>query len=161
MVIVWSVVAATSALGRLFNVSRSRSHLARLLVAIADLLFIVAIPSLLWLLWDARAEPAFACCVMLAAVPMIRTIAAAASIVFTIPFTIVQRYFREAFRGIEGRGLERSDVFIADSAAGARLTVAGNAEVERMLERAGRGPRWGARLICMLVLPLLALYWLV
>lgn len=93
---------------------------------------------------------------MLAAVPAIRLIAAGASVVFTVPIVIVRGFFGEAFRGIEGRGVERSDVFVADVKAGRELTVAGNAVVDRISKRG----TWGERVSWLvLMLPLLILYW--
>lgn len=160
MAIVWSVVVGVMALGAVFDIRRRSGRLASLVVTVASLLSIVAIPSLLWLLWDTRPGAGFAWCVMLAAVPAIRMIAGMASAVFAIPFRIVRRFFREAFRDIEGPGIERSDAFIADRNAGAKLTTAGNAEITRMLERAGGGgPSVTTRLMAALTLPLLVVYW--
>lgn len=160
MAIVWSVVVGVMALGSALDIRRL-GRLANLLMTVAALLSIVAIPSLLWLLWDARRGAGFAWCVMLAAVPAIRMIAGVAAAVFAIPFRIVRRFFREALRGIEGLGVERSDAFVADRKAGAKLTDAGNAEVARMIERAGgSGPTVISRVMAALTLPLLVVYWL-
>lgn len=161
MAIVWSVVVAISALGR-FAKSTTRRWWPpmQFVFAVTQVLMLVALPSLLWLLWDARPEPAFALCVMLASVSTIRLITAAAAVMFTLPMLVLRRFLREAFRGIEGIGVERSDVFISDMAAGRELTKAGNAEIERMLKRAATRAKWGGRLITLFELPLLVMYWL-
>lgn len=160
MAIVWSVVVAVMALGSVLDIRSRGGRVASLVVTLASLMSIAAIPSLLWLLWDARTGAGFAWCVMLAAVPAIRLFTGVASAVFAIPFRIVRRFFREALRGIEGPGVERSDAFVADRKAGAKLTDAGNAEVARMLERSGStGPSVITRVMAALTLPLLVVYW--
>ncbi len=161
LVVVWSVIAAMSGVSQLLDLaSWSRWPTVRFAFILADAASIVALPSLLWLLWDVRAEPAYAWCVMLAAVAAIRMITGGAALVFSIPFLFVRRFFRDAFRGIEGIGIERSDVFLADVKAGAGLTKAGNAEIERIIKRNSGRSSWVFRLSRVLVLPLLALYWL-
>jgi Zn-dependent membrane protease YugP len=159
MAILWSVVVGVNALALAFDVRGRSGKLVNATVWVAALATILASPSLLWLVWDARSGAGFAVCVMLAAVPTIRLFASAASAVFAIPFRIVRRFFREALHGIEGRGVERSDAFLADAKAGAKLTVAGNAEVARMFARAATGTNWLSRLMAALVLPLLVVYW--
>jgi hypothetical protein len=160
MAVVWSVVITIGAVGRFLNPDHWRSRGVHVVFGWASVLMLVAIPSLLWLLWDARPEPAYALCVMLASVSTIRLVVGLASVVFTIPMIAVRRFFRDAFSGIEGLGVERSDAFVADVAAGYKLTVAGNAEVERMLKRANTRPTWGLRVVTPLVIPLLVMYWL-
>jgi Zn-dependent membrane protease YugP len=161
MAIVWSLVVGVMAVTSVLDIRGRSSQVVNLTVTVAAVLSMVAIPSLMWLLWDARPGAGFAWCVMLAAVPAIRMITAIASAVFAIPFRIVRRFFREALRGIEGPGVERSAAYIADLKAGEKLTAAGNAEVARMFERAGAtGSTVLSRVIAALTLPLLVVYWI-
>jgi Zn-dependent membrane protease YugP len=160
LAIACSAVLGLGALSWLFSLGKIGGKVLRTILMAAHLASIVASPVLLWLLWDARVTEGFAWLVMLAAVPTIRMYAGVASTVFSIPFWIARRFFRDALRGIEGLGVERSAAYLADAKAGEKLTSAGNAEIARMFARGRTSTNLAARVMAALVLPLLVAYWL-
>jgi Zn-dependent membrane protease YugP len=118
--------------------------------------WIVAFPTLVWLMWDLRGGTTYAWCVLLAFLPLAPAVVA----LVKLPLAVVVRYFRHLGSMLEGPGIESSDVYRADLQAGTLAMHAGNAAYERMRKTLGARPiRALTLLYVLLYLPLLCAYW--